>query len=145
MNALTVGPTHSGTGLNGSGRVLQPHTSAALPTRTGRRTCMLPSRRMACSIAKRPARVNSTAGARAAPCARAAAALWALAAASAAAHPEYAPTAVNRYAKLDLLAPDELRLAYTVMVGAAPAQAARQAADVNRDGRVDDGEARALG
>src|SRR5690348_3442730 len=43
----------------------------------------------------------------------------------AAAHPEFAPQTVNRYIKFDLVAPDGVRLAYTVMVGAAPAAAAR--------------------
>jgi hypothetical protein len=61
------------------------------------------------------------------------------------AHPEYAPTTVNHYLKLDLVAPTELRLAYTVMVGATPAVAARKGADANGDGHVDPGEARTLG
>ena len=46
-------------------------------------------------------------------------------AAAAEAHPEYAPATVNRYLKIDLVAPDRLRLAYTVLVGPAPAVAIR--------------------
>jgi hypothetical protein len=61
------------------------------------------------------------------------------------AHPEFAPQTVNRYIKFDLVAPDRARLAYTIMVGAAPAAAARARADANHDGRVDESEARALG
>jgi len=63
----------------------------------------------------------------------------------AAAHPEFAPATVNRYVKFDLVAPGELRLAYTVMVGAAPAATWRRAVDANADGRLDDAETRALG
>ncbi len=37
------------------------------------------------------------------------------------AHPEFAPATVNHDVKIDLVGPDELRLAYTTMVGAAPA------------------------
>lgn len=60
-------------------------------------------------------------------------------------HPELAPSTVNHYIKLDLVAADEVRLAYTVMVGPGPAAAWRRAADANADGRVDDAEAQALG
>jgi hypothetical protein len=63
----------------------------------------------------------------------------------AAAHPEYAPSTVNRYLKIDLVAPGELRLAYTIMVGPAPAAAWRRAADANADGKLDEAEQRALG
>jgi hypothetical protein len=61
------------------------------------------------------------------------------------AHPEFAPSTVNRYIKLDLVAPNELRLAYTVMVGAAPAAAWRRAADANANGMLDDAERTAIG
>jgi hypothetical protein len=64
---------------------------------------------------------------------------------SAGAHPEFAPTTVNRYLKLDLVAPSELRLAYTVMVGTEPAARWRRAADANADGKLDEAETRALG
>jgi hypothetical protein len=60
-------------------------------------------------------------------------------------HPEYAPSTVNHYVKLDLVASDTVRLAYTVMVGPGPAAAWRSAADANGDGRVDDAEARTIG
>ena len=66
-------------------------------------------------------------------------------AATAAAHPEYAPSSINHYIKLDLVAPDALRLAYTVMVGPAPAAAARRAVDANADGKLEPDETRALG
>lgn len=68
-----------------------------------------------------------------------------LIATAARAHPEYAPSTVNHYVKLDLVAPDELRLAYTVMVGPAPAAAWRRAADANHDGTLDDAETGAIG
>jgi hypothetical protein len=61
------------------------------------------------------------------------------------AHPEFAPSTVNRYVKLDLVAPNELRVAYTVMVGAAPAAAWRRAADANADGMLNDAERSAIG
>lgn len=61
------------------------------------------------------------------------------------AHPEFAPSTVNRYVKLDLVGPDELRLAYTTMVGAAPAAAWRRAADANANGLLDADETRAIG
>jgi hypothetical protein len=69
----------------------------------------------------------------------------ALVAAPASAHPEFAPQTTNRYIKFDLTAPDSVRLAYTVMVGAVPAAEARARADANHDGRVDADEARGLG
>jgi hypothetical protein len=68
-----------------------------------------------------------------------------LVAAPLSAHPEFAPQTTNHYIKFDLIAPDSVRLAYTVMVGPAPAAVARAQADANHDGRVDDDEARALG
>jgi hypothetical protein len=61
------------------------------------------------------------------------------------AHPEFNPLTINRYVKFDLLSGDELRLAYTVLFGAAPAEAARREFDANHDGRLDDAETRALG
>lgn len=64
---------------------------------------------------------------------------------AAAAHPEYAPSTINRYVKFDLVAPDAVRLAYTVMVGPGPAAVARRGADANADGRLDAAETRALG
>lgn len=65
--------------------------------------------------------------------------------AAADAHPEFAPSTVNHYLKLDLVGPDELRLAYTTMVGPAPAAAWRKAADANGDGTLDAAETRAIG
>jgi len=65
--------------------------------------------------------------------------------ASADAHPEYAPSTVNRYLKIDLVGPNELRLAYTTMVGPAPAAAWRRAADENANGLLDADETRAIG
>jgi hypothetical protein len=73
------------------------------------------------------------------------AALLLLSASPAAAHPEFAPNEINRYVRVDLVAGDELRLAYTLMYGTGPALPLRQAADANHDGRVDDAEAAALG
>jgi hypothetical protein len=61
------------------------------------------------------------------------------------AHPEFSPVVVNRYVKVTLLSPDEVRLAYTVMFGAAPAVRERKAADANADGVLDEAETRALG
>ncbi len=61
------------------------------------------------------------------------------------AHPEYAPSTVNHYLKLDLVSASQLRLAYTVMVGPAPAAAARRAADADANGHLSAVEARALG
>jgi len=68
-----------------------------------------------------------------------------VAVAAADAHPEFAPSTVNRYVKIDLVGPDELRLAYTTMVGPAPAAAWRRAADANANGLLDDAETRAIG
>ena len=61
------------------------------------------------------------------------------------AHPEFNPLTINRYVKFDLLSGAELRLAYTVLFGAAPALAIRRAFDANHDGRLDAAETRALG
>jgi hypothetical protein len=61
------------------------------------------------------------------------------------AHPEYAPSTVNRYIKIDLVGPDELRLAHTTMVGPAPAAEWRKAADGNANGLLDADETRAIG
>jgi len=63
----------------------------------------------------------------------------------ASAHPEFSPILTNRYLKLDLVAGDEVRLAYSVMYGAGPALAERRQADANGDGRLDEAETRALG
>ena len=61
------------------------------------------------------------------------------------AHPEFAPSTVNRYIKIDLVGPDELRLAFTTMVGPAPAAAWRRAADDNANGLLDAGETKSIG
>jgi hypothetical protein len=61
------------------------------------------------------------------------------------AHPEFAPSTVNRYVKIDLVGPDELRLAYTTMVGPAPAAVWRRAADANANGLLDADETRSIG
>jgi hypothetical protein len=61
------------------------------------------------------------------------------------AHPEFSPISTNRYLKLDLVGPDELRIAYTLMYGAGPALAERKRADANADGRLDDAETRTMG
>ncbi len=61
------------------------------------------------------------------------------------AHPEFSPVTTNRYLKLDLIAPDQARLAYTLMFGAAPAYSERKRSDANADGQLDAGETRALG
>jgi hypothetical protein len=66
--------------------------------------------------------------------------LWA----RAEAHPEFNPAVVNRYAKLSLVSADQVRLAYSVMFGAAPALAERKRADTNGDGRLDEEETKAL-
>jgi len=63
---------------------------------------------------------------------------------AATAHPEFSPSAVNRYCKLTLVEPRAIRLAYTVMIGADPALATRKLADANADGRIDEAESRAL-
>jgi hypothetical protein len=97
---------------------------------------MLPFERMRRSIADALLAVNLAATA-AAACVG-----WP---ARAGAHPEFAPSTVNHYVKFDLVAPDEVRLAYTVMVGATPAAAWRRAVDANADGKIDDDEAKALG
>jgi hypothetical protein len=63
----------------------------------------------------------------------------------AAAHPEFNPITTNRYLKIDLLSSGELRLAYTVMYGDAPAAVARKEADSDANGRIDDSESARLG
>ena len=68
-----------------------------------------------------------------------------VAVATADAHPEYAPSTVNRYIKIDLVGPDELRLAHTTMVGPAPAAAWRREADGNANGLLDADETRSIG
>jgi hypothetical protein len=101
------------------------------------------------SIAKRRAVVNRGAG-RGRALGLAAALATALATVlvgtrPSAAHPEFNPVVINRYIKLTLVARDQVRLAYTVMFGAGPAEAERKLADANGDGRVDEAERRALG
>jgi hypothetical protein len=64
---------------------------------------------------------------------------------TASAHPEFNPVSTNRYLKLTVLGPRDVRLAYTILYGAGPALAARKAADANADGRLDENETRALG
>jgi hypothetical protein len=61
------------------------------------------------------------------------------------AHPEFNAATTNRYLKIDLVSPSELRLAYTVMYGAGPAYAERKRADANGDGKLDENESRTLG
>ena len=95
---------------------------------------MLPSARLRRSIADTIGVVNL-----------AATVACVLGAAPARAHPEYAPSTVNRYLKIDLVAPDALRVAYTVMVGTTPAAAWRRAADANANGTLDDAERAAIG
>jgi len=63
----------------------------------------------------------------------------------ASAHPEFNPITTNRYLKIDLLTGSELRLAYTVMYGDAPAIAARKEADRDANGSLDPAEAEGLG
>ena len=97
---------------------------------------MLPSVRLRRSIAKRFHAVNRTATV---------VCTLLVAVAGADAHPEFAPSTVNRYVKIDLVGPDELRLAYTTMVGPAPAAAWRRAADANANGLLDGDETRSIG
>lgn len=65
------------------------------------------------------------------------------AARSAGAHPQFALSTVNRYARL-LLRPGEARLFYTLMIGDVPAGTLRQQADRSRDGTLDESEQAAL-
>lgn len=97
---------------------------------------MLPSVRLRRSIAKRFHAVNRTATV---------VCTLLVAVTRADAHPEFAPSTVNRYVKIDLVGPDELRLAYTTMVGPAPAAAWRRAADGNANGLLDGDETRSIG
>ena len=55
------------------------------------------------------------------------------------AHPEGTPAKTNRYLQITLLEA-RARLAYTILVGERPAFFLRQAADANRDGRLDASE-----
>lgn len=57
----------------------------------------------------------------------------------AAAHPQFALSTVNRYARL-VLRPGEARLFYTLMIGDVPAAVLRQQADRSRDGTLDAAE-----
>jgi hypothetical protein len=97
---------------------------------------MLPSERLRRSIANRFQTVNRTATV---------VCTLLVAIATADAHPEFAPSTVNHYLKLDLVAPNQLRLAYSTMVGPAPAAVWRRAADANANGTLDAAETRALG
>jgi len=97
---------------------------------------MLPSVRLRRSIANRFHAVNKTATV---------VCTLLVALARADAHPEFAPSTVNRYIKIDLVGPDELRLAYTTMVGPAPAAAWRLAADGNANGLLDGDEQKSIG
>jgi hypothetical protein len=63
----------------------------------------------------------------------------------AAAHPEFNPVTTNKYLKVDLLSSAEIRLAYTVMYGDAPAAVARKQADLDANGTLDGKEAAKLG
>lgn len=56
------------------------------------------------------------------------------------AHPQFALSTVNRYGKVVLQGPRQIRLFYTLMVGDVPALPLRQQADRNGDGVLDDGE-----
>ncbi|HET7504362.1 MAG TPA: hypothetical protein VFK02_25245 [Kofleriaceae bacterium] len=67
-----------------------------------------------------------------------------LAAGRAAAHVAPAIGDNNRYLKLTPLG-DRLRLAYTVLYGAVPAEGMRRAIDANHDGAIDDAERRGFG
>jgi hypothetical protein len=58
-------------------------------------------------------------------------------------HPAFAPGQINRYAKLTCME-GRLRVAYTILYGDLPAQAARQRMDVDHDGQITDVEARAF-
>jgi hypothetical protein len=111
---------HSGTGANGSFFVLHPKASKAESQILRMRKA--PYLVGAASIAATILAVNH-----------------------ASAHPEFNAISTNRYVKLDLTGPDEIRLAYTVMFGSGPAQAARKVADANADGKLDAGEQKALG
>lgn len=58
----------------------------------------------------------------------------------ASAHASYSPTLSNRYVKLSLGGKGAIRIAYGIMVGEAPATAARTRADRNASGTLDDKE-----
>lgn len=61
------------------------------------------------------------------------------------AHPQFSPSSVNRYVKIDLIAADRVRLVYTQMVGPGPAAVERRAVDGDHDGVVSPAESRQLG
>ena len=124
---------HSGTGANGFFLLLQAEAATTIAVMMRRRR-MLPSVRLRRSIANRFHAVNRTATA---VCTL----VYTLGVADA--HPEFAPSTVNHYVKIDLVGPDQLRLAYTTMVGPAPAAAWRRAADGNANGLLDADETRA--
>lgn len=67
-------------------------------------------------------------------------ALGVVSAPSAHAHPEFSPSLNNRYLKVSLIGRGELRIAWTLMVGQAPATAARHQADTDGDGTLSDAE-----
>src|SRR5436305_4056139 len=113
-NAVTVGPVHSGTGLNGSEREPQPKAKRA--------------NRQILRMSKAPYVVGASIAA------------TLIAVNPSLAHPEFNAVSTNRYVKLDLVSPDEVRLAYTIMYGSTPALAARKAADQNADGKLDAAE-----
>src|SRR4051812_37795481 len=135
VNGTMLAPMHSGTGANGSFLLPQPIDKAPIANPMRRRR-MLPSVRLRRSIANRFHAVNKSATV---------VCTLLVAVAAADAHPEFAPSTVNRYVKIDLVGPDELRLAYTTMVGPAPAAAWRRAADGNANGLLDAGETQSIG
>jgi hypothetical protein len=63
----------------------------------------------------------------------------------ASAHPEWSPIRVNRYAKLIVSEPGQLRLVYTLLYGEGPALPARKGADLDANGRIDERERALLG
>ena len=64
---------------------------------------------------------------------------------SAAAHPEWSPIRVNRYAKIVFEGPERVRLVYTILYGDGPALPARKSVDLDANGRIDERERGLLG